>query len=199
METPQTILDYWFGDTPDDPRTPDRQAKLWWAKDAGQDDVIRTRFKTVVRQAGTGMLEDWQRTPDGRLALIVLTDQFPRNIYRDTPQAFASDEAARRYCKDGLELGADAQLLPLQRVFFYLPLEHSESLADQDRSVALFQALLDQSRPEWRKAFEGYLDYAIRHRDIIARFGRFPHRNRILERESTAEELAFLEQPGSAF
>jgi uncharacterized protein (DUF924 family) len=138
-------------------------------------------------------------TSRGRLALILLLDQLPRSIHRGTPEAFAQDAAARQVADSGLAAGADRLLRPIERLFFYLPFEHSEDLADQHRSVRLFRELGESVLESQRDVFSGFLDYAVRHREVIERFGRFPHRNRILGRESTPEELAFLEEPGSSF
>ena len=136
----------------------------------------------------------------GRLALILLLDQLPRNIHRASPAAFAQDAKARDLCLRGLSLGADKALSPLARVFFYLPLEHAESREQQARSVALFEALAaEQADGPARETFEGFADFARRHQVIIQRFGRFPHRNAILGRTSTPEEAEFLQQPGSGF
>ena len=135
----------------------------------------------------------------GRLALVLLTDQFPRSIYRGTPAAFAFDAIARSLCLESLADGSDRALRPIERVFLYLPFEHSESLTDQDRAVELFRALAADVEPRLTPPFEDYLDYALRHRAIVERFGRFPHRNAILARPSTPAEIAFLEEPGSSF
>ncbi len=201
-ETPASVLAFWFGAERDDAATAAAQAKLWWHKHPATDRAIAGRFASWLERAAAGELDAWAASPRGRLALILLTDQFPRNIHRDTPQAFAFDPLARAWCIDGLALGMDAALRPIERVFFYLPLEHSESLPDQDRAVALFETLAAEAArlaPDGRAAFEGFADYARRHRDVIARFGRFPHRNRILGRASTESERAFLREPGSSF
>lgn len=199
METPASIRLFWFGSAADDAAVAARQARLWWAKDEQVDREIERRFAGWVERAARGALDDWALTPDGRLALILLTDQFPRNMYRGTPQSFAFDRHALAWCKDGLAAGMDGALRPVERVFFYLPLEHAESMADQELAVALFGQLADGVDPAQRAAFDGFLDYARRHRDVIARFGRFPHRNGILGRASSAEERAFLLQKGSSF
>src|SRR5690606_32287203 len=138
-------------------------------------------------------------TPQGRLALIILLDQFPRNMYRETPQAFAFDAKARALTLEGLQAGDDQALRPIERVFFYLPLEHAEDLALQHRCVELFETLAASLPEETRKSFDGFTDFARKHRVIVERFGRFPHRNAILGRESTDEEIAFLRTPGSSF
>lgn len=194
-----TILDFWFGPPDTDAAIAARQARLWWAKDDQTDATITERFGATIDLAARGALDHWADTPRGSLALVLLTDQFPRNAFRGTPRAFASDAIARRWCAECLAAGTDLALRPIERVFVYLPLEHSESIADQDRAVACFEALARDAAPEFAAQAKDYLDYAIRHREIIARFGRFPHRNAILGRASTAAERAFLEQPGSSF
>lgn len=199
METPGSIRRFWFGDNNGDAAVAADKSSLWWSKNPETDALIRKRFEATVAMAGQRELDGWAATPEGRLALILLTDQFPRNIYRDSGKAFAFDALARAWCKEGLALGADAMLRPIERVFFYLPLEHSESVADQARAVELFQSLAAQSAPDAKASFDGFLDFARRHKIIIDRFGRFPHRNRLLDRASTPEEAAFLAQPGSSF
>jgi uncharacterized protein (DUF924 family) len=193
------ILSFWFGDDPDDPRTAARQSKLWWDKDATLDAEIGRRFGALRLRAIAGELDEWVGAPPGRLALIVLVDQFSRNLFRNDPESFRHDALALRWALDGVERGDDAKLRPIERVFFYLPLQHSEVLAHQDRSVTLYEALVAQAPAESRKSFENFLSFAKRHREIVARFGRFPHRNAILGRASTPEEQAFLKQPGSSF
>lgn len=195
----ETVLEFWFGADADDAAVAKTQAKLWWSKNVDIDSEIRRRFEDGVRAAAEGQLDDWAAIPRGALALIILTDQFPRNIYRDTPQAFAYDAKALGWCLDGLARRSDLQLRPIERVFFYLPLEHSESVAHQERSVRCFEELFAAVALVQKQTFAEYLDFARRHRDIIARFGCFPHRNKILGRESTPEEIAFLAEPGSSF
>lgn len=198
-ETPTTIKAFWFGTADDDGAVAQQQSRLWWAKDEATDRDMALRFASYVEAAARHELDDWAASADGRLALILLTDQFPRNIYRDTPQAFAFDGLARAWCKEGLRDGVDRSLRPIERVFFYLPLEHSESLDDQELAVALFERLMAEVAPAHQPVFEGFLDFARRHREVIQRFSRFPHRNRILGRASSDQELAFLQQKGSSF
>lgn len=198
-QTPAAIVDFWFGQDIDDAKTASQQAALWWSKNAAVDADIKQRFESSMLAAAAGSLHAWTETAVGRLALILLTDQMPRNSYRDTPQAFAFDALARSWCKAGLEQRVDLQLCPIQRVFFYLPLEHSESLQDQDLSVQLFSALANEVATDLQPTFAWYLQFAQRHRTIIQRFGRFPHRNEILQRQSTQEEKKFLLEPGSGF
>lgn len=199
METSGSIREFWFGTSADDAAVAREKSALWWAKDAATDQLMRERFSDCITMAAGGVLDGWLRNAHGRLALILLCDQFPRNIYRDTPQAFAFDALARAWSKDGIREGIDKLLRPIERVFFYLPLEHSESLADQHQSVALFEALADSVAADSRKDFAGYVDFAKHHRAIIERFHRFPHRNALLGRTSSAEEMAFLQGPGSSF
>ena len=197
--TPETILDFWFGSVPDDAAAAKEQSDLWWSRNKAMDDEIRRRFEIYVIMAVSEQLKDWLTSPRGQLALIILTDQFPRNIYRETARAFSYDEKALTWCIEGLEQKVDRELRLIERVFFYLPLEHAEDLVHQDLSVKCFSELVPTVPPEKRCIFEEYLDFAGRHRDIIARFGRFPHRNKILGWESTPEEIAFLAEPGSSF
>lgn len=183
----QSVLDFWFG-RPDSPEYGTSLEK-WFKADDAFDAAIRTNFEAAVDRAAAGAHDSMATAPEGALALAILLDQFPRNIYRGTPRAFAQDGKALALARQALDAGHDAALPAFQRTFLYLPFEHSENLADQERSVALFEALGNAEQ----------LDYAIRHRDIVARFGRFPHRNAILGRESTSEEIEFLKQPKSSF
>jgi uncharacterized protein (DUF924 family) len=193
------LLEFWFGEDPDDAEVAKSKAELWWGHRAETDELLQVRFGAAASAAAVGILDHWSGSPRGRLALILLLDQLPRAIHRGTPAAFAQDLDARRVAQRGLESGADKLLRPIERLFFYLPFEHSEDLADQDQSVALFRDLVALVQEEQRETFAGFVDYAERHREVIARFGRFPHRNAILGRESTPLEKAFLEEPGSSF
>jgi uncharacterized protein (DUF924 family) len=188
--TPDEILNFWF----DVPMGAEhgQVRSLWFTKSPEIDALVRARCGATVEAALRGELDGWAATPRGALALILLLDQFTRNIFRDTPRAFAGDPQALALATQLVDGGLDRRLSPLQRWFVYLPFEHAESLPLQERSVALFQQLADEGLVD-------PLDWAIRHRNVIARFGRFPHRNEILGRSSTAEEQAFLAQPGSRF
>jgi uncharacterized protein (DUF924 family) len=200
MKILKTVREYWFGTALEDAAVTARErARLWWSKSPEVDNEIRRRFESSVIKAGSGELDNWASNPQDRLALILLTDQFPRSINRDSARAFAFDTKALSLARNGIDAGFDVSLRPLERVFFYLPLEHSELLVDQQRSVSLFQKLFDEASPDEKPTFAEYLDFAVRHRDIISRFGRFPHRNEALGRISTPEELSFLQQPGSGF
>jgi uncharacterized protein (DUF924 family) len=198
-EGAEVVLRFWFGTEADDAAVAQQQSALWWAKDAETDNLIRENFVGTRIAAIEGRLSSWEQTPRGRLALIILVDQFSRNLFRRQPEAFSHDSLARRWCLDGLARGDDHQLRPIERTFFYLPLEHSERFTDQERSVDLFKELRNEVSSELAGLFDGYLEYAREHYEIVKRFGRFPHRNSILARHSTAEELIFLQQPGSSF
>lgn len=188
--TAHDVLDFWFADT---------SAAHWFAADAAFDAQMHERFGSVADAAANGQLDGWALDPLGWLALLILLDQFPRNLYRGDSRAWAQDASAQRVALSGIARGDDRQLPPLQRMFAYLPLEHAEDKALQQRSVALFEALCAEVPPPQRKRFEDFLDYARRHRDVIARFGRFPHRNAVLGRTSTPQEVIYLAQPGSGF
>ena len=181
MATPEKVLAFWF--------SPQARPR-WFVRSEAFDQALREQFGELHARAASGGLDAWATTPHGALALTLLLDQVPRNIFRGTPGAFASDAKAREVARAALAAGFDHDLTQEERLFMYLPLEHSEGLADQDRCVELMREL-DENH-EW-------LVYAIKHRDIIARFGRFPHRNAVLGRDSTEEEREFLSQPGSSF
>ncbi|MDX1654312.1 MAG: DUF924 family protein [Candidatus Competibacteraceae bacterium] len=189
------LLGFWFPPGLDYPALNRR----WFEEGRTLDEEIRRRFGTLYGQACRGELRDWSETPRSRLALILLLDQFSRHLYRNTPAAFAQDTQAQALTLEGLQRGHDQVLAPVERVFFYLPLEHAEDRALQTRSVELFESLLRAVPQEDQEHFAGYLDYARRHREVIGRFGRFPDLNIILGRDTTPEEAAFLKQPGSSF
>jgi uncharacterized protein (DUF924 family) len=193
----EEVLAFWFGEEHNTPGP--QRLRFWFAGEPATDRLIQERFGLAVEAALAGDCKSWPATPPGTLALILLLDQFPRNIFRRSPRAYAGDAQALALCCQGLADGQDRQLALTERAFFYLPLEHAEDLRMQERSVEMFESLLSAATPEWREVGQGFLDYAIRHRDIIARFGRFPHRNDVLGRPSTPEETAFLKEPGSSF
>ena len=191
--TAQDILDFWF--LPGGDPAYGQQRDVWFRKDDAFDAAIRERFGAVVDQALAGGLREWdQLGPQGTLARILVLDQFTRNAFRGLPQSFAGDALALAAAQQLVDSGADQTLLPVQRWFAYMPFEHAEDARMQERSVALFGALA-QANP----GYDGALDYAHKHRGVIARFGRFPHRNPILGRASTPEETDYLAQPGAGF
>jgi uncharacterized protein (DUF924 family) len=188
----RAVLDFWFG-APGSAWRGERRAE-WWTKNPAFDAQIRARFSSWIERALAGQLRSWAQTPEGALAQIVLLDQFTRNAWRDTPRAYAGDARALDAARAMLHTGQDLLLPPEQRAFVYMPLEHAESLEAQDEGVRRFEQLVRES-----PVHADQLDYAQRHRHVVARFGRFPHRNRILARASTPEEEAFLLEPGSSF
>jgi len=188
----EEILDYWFGSLQAGAVYPMDKAKQWFAGGDNIDNDIRHRFEEQVIAATKHELDAWKETPRGRLALILLIDQFTRNIYRGTPKAFAYDSSAQELTLDGIIQGHDQALLPIERVFFYMPLEHSENRKKQELSVQKFHAILPDVPREQVSYFLSFEEHAWRHYDIIEKFGRFPYRNAILNRESTSEEIKFL-------
>ena len=181
------VLEFWFGE----PRGKSRAE--WFRKDAAFDGQIRARFGALHGAAAARELEAWRANPESMLALIVVLDQFSRNLFRNDARAFAQDGHALECAEEALARGDPRGMLPVERQFLYLPFEHSEDLAHQERACELMRSL---------EAFEetrGLTEWAVKHRDVVARFGRFPHRNAALGRASTTEEIAFLQQPGSGF
>lgn len=200
MQAPwQDLLHWWFGQGTSATEIAAEKQRLWFGYRPQQDAEARERFGALVEQALNGELQDWAELPEGWLALVLLLDQLPRMIHRDTPRAFAGDERAQQLVRDGLAHGGDMLLSPIQRVFIYLVLEHAENLVVQDLAVAHFTALRDIAAEHEQALFRDFLDYAERHREVISRFGRFPHRNAILGRDSSDAEQSFLQQPGSSF
>jgi uncharacterized protein (DUF924 family) len=195
----QPLLDWWFGSSESAIETAADKGKLWFGKRDSQDLEAQARFGDWVEQALAGGLTDWAQRPEGWLALVLLLDQLPRMIYRNTPQSFSGDLRAQALVAQGIAADFDRQLRPVQRVFIYLVMEHCENLAVQNECISRYIDLLSQQPEADRTLFTDYLDYAEKHQRVIARFGRFPHRNAVLGRESTAEELAFLSKPGSRF
>ena len=194
-----SVLAFWFGPFGSATEIAGRQRTLWFGKSPANDQAVIERFAPTLLAAAAGQLDDWARTPRGRLALVIVLDQFPHHIHRDQPQAFATDTRALAHSLAALAADEDQQLTPIERVFLYLPLEHAESIDMQDRSVSLVEKLASEAAADERALFDNFLDYARQHRDVVARFGRFPHRNEILGRASTPDELEFLKQPGSRF
>jgi len=193
---PNDVIQFWFST---DPKNPLQNQMSWWKKDSAFDKDIKQRFGATLTQAVNGELDHWLDTPEGTLAFIILLDQFSRNIYRNTPKAWAQDSLALTTARDAIKHGFDKKLSITERMFFYMPLMHSENLSTQDESIAQFTQLANDGDASIKEAIDGNLSYAHAHRDIIAKFGRYPHRNKILRRESTKEEIEFLKQPNSSF
>ncbi len=176
MDVVARVLEFWYAGQFNERR------KAWFKKDPDFDAEIRRQFGDDVEKASKGDYDHLAETPEGALALIILLDQFPRNLFRNDPKTFATDSKALALAKEAVAGGLDKELTPFQKIFIYLPFEHSENLQDQHRAVELCEALGDAD----------YLKYAIAHRDVIAQFGRFPHRNKVLGRKSTKAEVEFL-------
>ena len=193
----QPLLEWWFGWGTSAQAVADEKSAQWFGKH--HDAEAQALFGELVDQALAGGLDEWQPSPQGWLGLLLLLDQLPRMIYRDTPRAFEGDRRAQVVALQGLQKDWDYQLLPIQRVFVLLVLEHAEVLDWQNMSVERYQVLLDEQPEANRRLFEGFLDYAQQHQRVIERFGRFPHRNLVLDRPSTSEEMDFLLEPGSRF
>ncbi|HZY58871.1 MAG TPA: DUF924 family protein [Candidatus Binataceae bacterium] len=185
----EEILEFWFGAAD----STDRQ-KVWFAPDPAFDQACTAAFLADQERAASGQLDDWMDAPSSALALILLLDQFPRNMFRGTARAFETDAKARAAAKDALARQFDSALTPIRRVFMYMPLEHSENLDDQHESLRLFRKLGSEDA-----ALAGFVPYAERHLEVIARFGRFPHRNAVLGRVSTPPEAEFLSSGGPHF
>ena len=177
---PGEVYDFWFVRC---------SREQWFNSTAELDEEIRARFRATHLSLARSVTEEWRSSPENMLAAVIVLAQFPRNIYRGTPLAFSTDGLALREAKMALAAGADQAVESIRRAFFYMPFEHAEDLVEQDRSVVLFTALGD----------EEFRDYAVRHRDVIATYGRFPHRNAIVGRQSSDAELAYLALPGSGF
>jgi len=190
LRLPGEVLEFWFSE---------RSRPLWFERDAAFDEEIRGRFAANVAAACLGDLDYWVRAVDSSLALVLLLDQFPRNIHRGSLRAYAGDARARDIADTAIERGFDHRTALDRRFFFYLPFEHSENPKDQVRSVALFRRWAEEHRGDARDRALDQMKYVLRHQEIVQRFGRFPHRNTVLGRESTPDEIAFLNEPHSSF
>lgn len=198
-ERAQAVLDYWFGELTDD-HDPGTRGSIWWRKDPAVDAEIRERFGADFDRAVAGELDGWASEPRTCLALVILLDQFSRNLFRDDPRAWANDPKAQAITEAAIDRGLDRALAVVERQFLYMPLMHAEDVERVRRHCDLADACVAEV-PEERKhaAFEGWIKAARQHLAIVERFGRYPHRNAVLGRTSTNEELAFLKEPGSSF
>ncbi|MEE9380795.1 MAG: DUF924 family protein [Hyphomonadaceae bacterium] len=200
LETPHTVLDYWIGEAANDPEVMATKNRLWFVKSFETDTEIATRFIDTMAALASGLALKWaDEGPQERLAAIITLDQFSRNIFRNMPDAFANDRLALGLTKEGLLKGDDTKLTEVERWFFYLPLEHSESAVNQDLSIRMYEKLAAEARPEFSSTMASALDYARQHKAVIDQFGRYPHRNAILGRPSTPEEQTYIDEPGSGF
>jgi len=195
----EDVLDFWFGEVNELGCSSPEHRKRWWTKSDAFDEAIKSHFVNDYEAVVAGDRDTWRNTPRGTLAYIIVLDQFSRNMFRGTPEMFTADELAREACCEGLDEGFDAELAFDERVFFYLPLEHSEVVADHQRCIELFTELVDCAPEPLEAAAKNYLDFAKRHKTIVERFGRYPHRNETVGRASTLEEAEFLKEPGSSF
>lgn len=188
----QRVLNFWFSDIELDSPRVDSRMDRWFTSDPELDEQIRRDFLPLIEQASRGELMEWTDTPKGRLALIILIDQFRRNVYRGTAEAYSRDSLALKICIEGTINNDYKTLSHFQRLFFFMPLQHSESLKVQEKSVGIYQALADSVSETMQETFQTTAQFAELHRDIVAEFGRFPHRNQVLGRANTADEESFL-------
>lgn len=196
---PEEILTFWFGETADDGLSQPAVVERWFMKSDALDGEIERRFFGIWQEIIAGERESWRVQPRALLAYVIVLDQFSRNMFRGQPAAFSGDRRALGAVKQAVERHADQLLAGHQRIFLYMPYMHSEQLSDQEECVALFTRFRDEASGPLRDMLSSNIGYAERHRDIIARWGRFPHRNDALGRVSTPEEVEFLKQPGSSF
>jgi len=199
IAAPEDVLAFWFADATTGPEALQQRNRLWFQGGAPFDHECTKHFAASLAAAADGGLDHWTESPRGRLALILLLDQFSRNIYRGTAAAYQQDARALAACREGIELGHDRQLAPVERTFFYLPMEHAEDRKIQSLSVQQFEALAGEAPEELREQLQANAGYARGHRDIVEQFGRFPHRNLVLERANTADEDAYLADDAPRF
>lgn len=202
MDEALEVRRFWFGRLPLKPEGVPARLALWFGRGVEEqraDELVRSRFGALVERAGTGRLAAWADSPRRRLSLILLLDQFPRHLYRGTERAFATDREALALALSGMQSAADAALAPIERIFFYMPLQHAELRDAQEESVAAYRRLRNEAPAELEAVFASALEAATQHHSIVARFGRFPHRNRVLGRANTAEEESYLTKGGASF
>ena len=194
-----SVLDFWFEEKELTAPQIDGRMDVWFGEDISFDEQVRSKFMADVEQASDGKLEHWAHTPHGRLALIIVLDQFRRNIYRGSAEAYAEDKRALKLCVEGAMEKKDKGLTAIQRVFFYMPLQHAESRKVQEKSMAIFNRLAEAVSPTYEETFMTIAQFAELHRDIVHQFGRFPHRNAVLNRPNTPEEQEYLAGDAPSF
>jgi uncharacterized protein (DUF924 family) len=204
MDEARSVRDFWFGRLPLSADALNRRIRFWFGDESSalrqrRDEHIHARFAALLERAAAGELDAWADGPRRRLSLVILLDQFPRHMFRGTPRAYAHDAQALGLALSGMQSAADAALHAVERIFFYMPLEHAESREVQEESVAAYRRLLAEAPQELRAPFAAALRSAENHRRVIERFGRFPHRNRVLGRDSTPQELDWLRAGGASF
>ncbi len=195
----EEILSFWFMEKTLSAPQIDGRMDIWFGEDPAFDEQIAKEFSDEIDKAADGNLDHWAHEPKGRLALILLLDQFRRNIFRNTPEAFEKDPAALKLCVEGAMEKKDKGLTSIHKAFFYMPLQHAESRKVQEKSREVFQRLADAVSPTYKETFETIAQFADLHADIVERFGRFPHRNKLLNRENSAEEDEFLAGDSPSF
>ena len=195
----EEILDFWFGTLDDAYAMDPSRIRIWFGGGADFDAQVSERFGADVERALAGELDGWAETARGRLGLVILLDQFTRNAFRDTPRMYAGDEKALALVREGVARGHDRELRTIERQFLYMPFMHAEDRDAQREGVALAHRMRDELPEEHRPKFAGFFEHSDKHAAVVERFGRFPHRNEILGRESTPEETAFLESEGRGF
>ena len=193
MTSVDAILAFWIGTAAGDPVIAKLKTKLWFMSSPAADNDLQLRFSQLLLEAEQGLLESWRQSTLGGLALVILLDQFSRNIYRGSASAFANDDAALKIAQNMVSSGQHLSLKPVERVFLHMPFEHSESLQIQAQSVSLFKTLTAEATEEWHPQLQSFTDHALEHREIISRFGRFPHRNKVLGRTNTTAENLYLQ------
>jgi uncharacterized protein (DUF924 family) len=196
---PQGILGFWFGRAADDSAEASAREAFWFGASRETDSLIRERFASAVEAAARGEFDSWVQVPRSTLALVLLLDQFPRNMWRGTAKAFAHDAQALRAAQEAVARGHLDNLAPLEQAFLVLPFQHSESIEDQRESIRLSSEIAQAAPAAWRPVLEGYLQFAKEHFALIEQFGRFPHRNHVLGRAPTAKEEAYLSRGGASF
>lgn len=196
---PEVILEFWFGDAVTDPAKAAARERFWFGVSSETDAIIRERFLPAVEGAARDDLALWALEPRSALAEVILLDQFPRNVWRGTANAFAYDSKALDAARAAVAAGHLERMAPIEQAFLVLPFEHSEVIQDQRESVHLSAMIAAGASAEWRPLLERYLDFAVKHLEIIERFGRFPHRNRVLGRAATREEIVYLDASAERF
>lgn len=195
----QKILEYWFGELDEHGRADESRFKLWFGKSEETDQYLTENYTELLESAKRGELDAWKENAEGLVAFIVLLDQFSRNIYRDTAEMYAADEQVLNAAKHGVETGMDKEMPISHKVVTYMPFMHSENLEDQEQCIELFKNLQNEVPEAVKESVQGNIDYAIKHRDVVKEYGRFPHRNQILGRESTDKEKEYLSNPDAGF
>jgi len=199
MATPDDVLEFWLADAPESPEAARARSDFWFGNNPETDSQIWQLFEDVINDAASGVYADWAETAFGRLALIILLDQFPRNIYRGTSEVYRYDSIALSLAGQGVTVGQLAGLSVPEQAFFLMPYQHSEDISVQRAGVQLMKAMVDEAPEEWKPIASGYHEFAVRHHDIVAAYGRFPHRNSLLGRSSTDAEAEFLAEGGDTF